>query len=258
MTSYHGRTVLVTGASGGIGEAMARQLARAGARLLLTARSDARLNELAEEFSHLGTEAHVFAHDLGEPGAAEALHARITEAGHEVDVLINNAGFGKLGVFEDSDAETYEQMVTLNVTNLVSLTRRFLPAMTRRGSGGILNVASTAGFQPVPHFAVYAATKAFVLSFSQALHAEVEGTGVAVTCLSPGPTSTGFFDRADMDGVPGGREAETPEKVARTGLEALLNKERSVISGTRNTVMALATRFAPTKLVLEVGKRMMQ
>ena len=258
MTSYHGRTVLVTGASGGIGEAMARQLARAGARLLLTARSEARLNELAEEFSHLGTEAHVFAHDLGEPGAAGTLYDRITEAGHEVDVLINNAGFGKLGGFEDSDAEVYEQMITLNVTNLVGLTRRFLPAMTRRGSGGILNVASTAGFQPVPNFAVYAATKAFVLSFSQALHAEVEGTGVAVTCLSPGPTSTGFFDAANMSGVPGGREAETPEKVARNGLEALLKNERSVISGTRNTVMAFATRFAPTKLVLEVGKRMMQ
>lgn len=258
MTSYHGRTVLVTGASSGIGEAAARQLARDGAHLLLTARSEERLHELAEEFGHLGAEAHVFAHDLGEPGAAEALYDRITEAGHEVDVLINNAGFGKLGGFEDSEAATYEGMITLNVTNLVGLTRRFLPAMTRRGSGGILNVASTAGFQPVPNFAVYAATKAFVLSFSQALHAEVEGTGVAVTCLSPGPTSTGFFDRADMDGVPGGREAETPEKVARLGLEALLANERSVISGTRNAVMALATRFAPTKLVLEVGKRMMQ
>jgi hypothetical protein len=258
MTSYHGRTVLVTGASSGIGEAAARQLARAGARLLLTARSEDQLNQLAEEFGHLGTEAHVFAHDLGEPGAAEVLYARITEAGHEVDVLVNNAGFGKLGGFEDFGPEVYEQMVTLNVTNLVSLARRFLPAMTRRGSGGILNVASTAGFQPVPNFAVYAATKAFVLSFTQALHAEVEGTGVAVTCLSPGPTSTGFFDAANMDGVPGGREAETPEKVARTGLEALLDNERSVISGTRNALTALATRFAPTKLVLEVGKRMMQ
>jgi short-subunit dehydrogenase len=258
MTSYHGRTVLVTGASSGIGEAAARQLARDGARLLLSARSEDRLEALAQEFRDLGTEAHVFALDLAEPGAAESLYDRITAAGHEVDVLVNNAGFGKQGGFEDADAATYEQMVTLNVTNLVSLTRRFLPAMTRRGSGGVLNVASTAGFQPVPYFAVYAASKAFVLSFSQALHAEVESTGVAVTCLSPGPTSMGFFDRADMNGVPGGREAETPEKVARLGLEALLKNERSVISGTRNALTALATRFAPTKLVLDVGKRMMQ
>ena len=258
MTSYHGRTVLVTGASSGIGEAAARQLARDGARLLLSARSEDRLETLAQEFRDLGTEAHVFAHDLAAPGAAETLYDRITEAGHEVDVLINNAGFGKQGGFEDSDAATYEQMITLNVTNLVSLTRRFLPAMTRRGAGGILNVASTAAFQPVPYFAVYAATKAFVLSFTQALHAEVENTGVAVTSLSPGPTETGFFDAADMNGVPGGREAETPEKVARLGLEALLKNERSVISGTRNAVMAFAARLVPTKVVLEAGKRIMK
>jgi short-subunit dehydrogenase len=258
MTSYHGRTVLITGASGGIGEATARQLARDGATLLLTARSEDRLQRLADEFRGLGAEAHVFAQDLGVPGAAEALYDRVTEAGHEVDVLINNAGFGKLGVFEDFPPEVYETMITLNVTNLVGLTRRFLPAMTRRGVGGILNVASTAGFQPVPHFAVYAATKAFVLSFTQALHAEVEGTGVAVTCLSPGPTSTGFFDAAEMDGVPGGRPAATPEKVARLGLDALLKNERSTIVGALNTLTALATRFAPTKLVLEAGKRMMK
>lgn len=258
MTSYHGRTVLVTGASLGIGEAIARQLARDGAHVLLSARSEGRLNALADEFRSRGGEATVIAHDLGTPGAAQALFDKVTAAGHKVDVLVNNAGFGKLGAFLDYEAGVYESMVTLNVTNLVALTRLFLPAMIERGTGGVLNVASTAAFQPVPHFAVYAASKAFVLSFTEALHAEVTGTGVAVTALCPGPTSTGFFDAADMDGAPGGRPAETPEKVARVGLEALLKNDRTTVSGALNNVMAFATRFVPKKVILEVGKRMMQ
>lgn len=258
MTSYHGRTVLVTGASRGIGEAVARRLARDGARLLLSARSEDRLNRLADEFRGLGAEVSVFAHDLGTPGAAQTLYERITEAGHEVDVLVNNAGFGRLGDFVDFDAEVYETMITLNVTNLVGLTRRFLPAMVRRGSGGVLNVASTAAFQPVPYFAVYGATKAFVLSFTQALHAEVEGTGVAVTCLSPGPTETGFSDVSGAGETAMMRTPEMPEKVARIGLEALLGNERSVVSGARNALAAFATRFVPTKVILEVGKRVMK
>ncbi len=258
MTSYHGRTVLVTGASGGIGEAIARQLARDGAHLLLTARSEDRLDELADEFRTLGGTATVFAHDLGTPGAAQALHDRITADGHEVDVLVNNAGFGKLGGFVDFDADVYDAMITLNVTNLVALTRLFLPAMIQRGTGGVLNVASTAAFQPVPHFAVYAATKAFVLSFTEALHAEAEGTGVAVTCLCPGPTTTGFAEAADIGNFGGGRALETPEKVARVGLDALLENERRTISGAVNTLAAFATRFVPTKVILEVGKRVMK
>ena len=259
MTSYHGRTVLVTGASGGIGEALARQLARDGARLLLCARSEGRLDELADEFRSLGAEATVFAHDLGTPGAAQALYERITAAGHEVDILVNNAGFGKLGEFVDFDAAVYDGMITLNVTNLVALTRLFLPAMIERGTGGVLNVASTAAFQPVPYFAVYAATKAFVLSFTEALHAEVGDTGVAVTCLCPGPTTTGFAEAADMgDDASLMRTAETPEKVARVGLDALLKNERTTVSGALNTLTAFATRFVPTKVILEVGKRVMK
>ncbi len=258
MKSYHSRTVLVTGASSGIGEAVARQLAQEGARLLLTARSEDTLDRLASEVRGQGAEAKVFAHDLSTPGAAHALYERVTEAGHEVDVLVNNAGFGTLGEFLETEAEVYEQMVTLNVTNLLSLARLCLPGMLRRGTGGILNIASTAAFQPVPYFAVYAATKAFVKSFSEALHAEVEGRGVAVTCLCPGPTSTSFFDRAGMSSVPGGRAAETPEKVARVGLDALLQNERTVVSGLANTVTAFATRLVPTKVVLAAGKKIMK
>ncbi len=258
MDSFRDRTVLVTGASGGIGEAMARQLAYDGARLVLTARSADRLDRLADEFRRLGTEAHALPHDLGEPGAAQPLAERLEREGLRVDVLINNAGFGKQGAFTAHEAAEYEAMVTLNVASLVALTRLLLPAMLERGTGGVLNVASTAAFQPVPYFAVYAATKAFVKSFSEALHAEVGGSGVHVTCLAPGPTTTGFFDRADMDGVPGGRSAETPEKVARRGLEALLENDRLAVSGALNAVVATATRFVPTALVLEAGKRMMR
>ena len=258
MKSYHSRTVLITGASSGIGEAMARQLARDGAHLLLTARSEEQLERLADEFRGIGAQAEVFAHDLGEPGAAQTLYERITEAGHSPDVLINNAGFGKLGEFVEFDAATSENMITLNVTNLVALTRLCLPDMLHRGTGGVLNVASTAAFQPVPYFAVYGATKAFVLSFSEALSAEVAGSGVHVTCLCPGPTSTGFGDRADIGNLGGGRAVDTPEKVARIGLEALLENERTQVVGAVNTAVAFATRFAPTKLILEAGKRVMK
>ena len=258
MKSYHSRTVLVTGASSGIGEAFARQLARDGAHLLLTARSEDALDRLAEEFRGLGAQADVFAHDLGTPGAAATLYERVTEAGHSVDVLVNNAGFGKLGDFDAFDAATYESMITLNVTNLVALTRLCLPDMIRRGTGGVLNVASTAAFQPVPYFAVYGATKAFVLSFSEALSAEVADSGVHVSCLCPGPTTTGFAERADMGNMGGGRVVDTAEKVARVGLEALLDNERTQVVGAVNTAVAFATRFAPTKLILEAGKRVMK
>ena len=259
MKSYNGRTALVTGASLGIGEAIARQLALDGAHVILSARSEDRLHVLADEFRTFGAEATVIAHDLGTPGAAQALFDNVTAAGHEVDILVNNAGFGKLGEFVGFDAEVYESMITLNVTNLAALTRLFLPAMITRGSGGVLNVASTAAFQPVPHFAVYAATKAFVLSFTEALHAEVKDTGIAITALCPGPTSTGFAEVAGMERYAGiMRLAESPEKVAQVGLEALLENERTAISGVLNALTAFATRFVSTKMILDVGQRVMK
>lgn len=258
MSWYHGRTVLITGASGGIGEAMARQLAAPGVTLLLSARSEAALDRLAEALRQQGAEAHVFPQDLAQPEGARALYRSVEEAGLTVDVLVNNAGFGTQGLFQENDLETYEEMLTLNVTALVSLTRLCLPGMLARGSGGVLNVASTAAFTPVPRFAVYAASKSFVKEFSQALHEELRGSGVHVTCLAPGPTATGFFDRAALSGVPGGRAAATPEDVARDGIEALARNRRVKVSGLVNRLSALAAGLAPTALTLKAARRMME
>ncbi|MEM8558752.1 MAG: SDR family oxidoreductase [Bacteroidota bacterium] len=257
MDSYYGQTILVTGASGGIGEAMARQLAFQQARLLLTARSADKLEALADEFRRAGAEVHVFPHDLAEAGAAQTLHERIAAAGHAVDVVINNAGFGYVGAFAEEDVANVEGMITLNVTNLVLLTRLFLPGMLARGRGGVLNVASTAAFQPLPYFSVYGATKAFVKSFSEALSAELDGTGVTVTCLCPGPTRTGFADEAGMD-AKFFRVAETAEKVATVGLDALLRGQRTIVSGLTNKVGAVASRFVPTGPALAITKRIVE
>ncbi|MEM6783051.1 MAG: SDR family oxidoreductase [Bacteroidota bacterium] len=257
MNSYYGQTVLVTGASSGIGEAMARQLAFQQARLLLTARSEATLESLADEFRRAGAEVHVFAHDLGEAGSAEALYERVTAAGHEVDVLINNAGFGYVGAFAEQGAASVEGMATLNMTSLTVLARLFLPGMLARGRGGVLNVASTASYQPIPMMSVYAATKAYVRSFSEALASEVRGTGVAVTCLCPGPTATAFADEAGMSDK-FFRVAETAEKVAAVGLDALLRGKRTIVSGLPNKVGAVASRFVPTGPTLAVARRLIE
>ncbi|MDX1531614.1 MAG: SDR family oxidoreductase [Rhodothermales bacterium] len=260
MQAFTDKTVLVTGASSGIGAAMARQLAARGARLLLTARSEDKLRRLADELKDPhGAEAHVFPHDLAEPGAARALYGRVADAGYAIDVLVNNAGYGKIGAFADYGAETYADMIGLNVTNLVALTRLAVPGMIERGSGGILNVASTAAFQPAPHFAVYAATKAFVKSFSEALHAEVARQGVHVTCLCPGPTDTAFHDRSGAD--PDERYllySQSAEAVARVGLEALLKNERLAVSGLLNKVQAAAAWATPTALALPLVEAVMK
>jgi short-subunit dehydrogenase len=252
MNTFKRKTILITGASSGIGAAMARQLADPSVTLLLTARSEERLRAGAAEAEMHGAEAHVFPQDLAQPGADATLHEAVTEAGFAPDVLVSNAGFGTLGRFESAPADTYAQMLTLNVTNLTGLARRCLPHMLGAEAGaGILHVASTAAHQPVPHFAVYAASKSYVLHFSQALWAEYRGRGVAVTCLSPGPTRTGFQARAGSEDVALG-PMESAEKVARVGLRALLAGHRVVVSGAGNKAGALGGRLAPRRPLLAV------
>ena len=258
MNTFKQKTILITGASGGIGAAMARQLADPSVTLLLTARSEEALRTVAADAEAHGTQTAVFPRDLSRPGAAEALHDAVTDAGFAPDVLVGNAGFGALGRFESESAQTYAEMLTLNVVNLTTLTRRCLPHMldadAGNGKAGLLNVASTAAHQPLPYFAVYAASKSYVLHFSQALWAEYRGRGLTVTCLSPGPTRTGFQTRAgSMSSLTG--SLESAEKVARTGLRALLNGRHAVVSGAGNKAGALLGRLSPRRAVLAIMER---
>ncbi len=255
MSAFAGQTILITGASSGIGEAFVRHLVPLGSKLILTARSEDKLNALAETARASGSEAHVYPLDLGKPGAAQTLFDQTTDDGHQVDILLNNAGFGLTGRMEKLEADSVSGMTQLNVTAVTDLARLYGEAMLVRGRGGILNVASTAAFMPIPYFAVYAATKHYVKAFSEALHEEWKDRGVTVTCLCPGATKTGFGDRADMkDSF--FENGETPEKVARVGLEALARGERTVISGAANAAMANVARLLPTGVSARMAGQM--
>jgi short-subunit dehydrogenase len=232
---------------------MAQQLADPTVTLLLTARSEDRLKDVAHAAAAKGAQTAVYPQDLAQPGAAAALFDRVRADGFVPSVLINNAGFGKKGAFEAEEVATYEAMITLNNTNLVSLTRLCLPGMLDAGQGGILNVASTAAYQPLPFFAVYGASKAFVLSFSEALHEEYARRGITVTCLSPGSTQTAFHERSGAPTDFLGPQS-TPEDVARDGLRALRRGKRSHISGWRNAVGGIVGRIAPRAAALKVSR----
>lgn len=258
MTSdvfYRGRTALVTGASGGIGADMARQLGSLGARVILVARSREKLEAVASEVRASGGKAVVMPSDLQAPGAGTQLAEAV--ANETVDVLINNAGFGDQGPFLDTPVEGVSGPVELNATVLTELTRRFLPGMVERRRGGVMNVASIAAYMPLPRFAVYAATKAYVRSFSDALHAEMRGTGVHITCLSPGTVRTGFADRAGMDDRFFSGAMDSPT-VARAGLYGLAANKRTVVPGILNKVQALAPRFTPPGLALRITEGVMR
>ena len=251
---YRDRHVLLTGASAGIGAAMARELGRRGARVTLVARRHDALAAVADEVRALGGEATVQAADLAGAEGAAALLDRLDGP---VDVLINNAGYGIQGPFLDASLDDAVGQVELNVTALTALTRALLPGMAERHRGGVLNVASVAGFVPAPRFAVYAATKAYVLSLSEALHQEMRGAGVAVTCLCPGPVRTEFADRAGMDDAffDGAMSADA---VAQAGLDGLAQNERTVVPGAQNVVQTVAARFVPKSLLLRVTDAVMK
>ena len=240
MTGPRGVT-LVTGASAGLGVHFARQSRRRGDELVLVARRRDRLEALAAE---LGS-AHVIAADLAEPGAPERLLAEVVGLGFEVDTLINNAGFGDAGPFVEAPPERLLEMIDLNVRALTQLTRLVLPGMVARRRGAVLNVASTAAFQAGPNMAVYYAGKAYVLSFTEAVHQEMKGKGVKVTALCPGPTATEFFDVA---GSPDGRLAKMatdPVAVVRAGLDGLAKNKAIVVPGLMNKIGSQSSRFLP-------------
>lgn len=258
MTLSTGKTALITGASSGIGAAFARTLAAQGAHVVLVARSEEKLHTLATSLAGQYTiHAKVLPADLLRPEAGKELFAATQQLGLAVDLLINNAGFATYGPFDSLDAEREQQEIRLNVAAVVDLTHRFLPAMLARGSGAIINVASVAAFQPTPYAAVYGASKAFLLSFSEALWAEYRRKGIRVLALCPGATRTNFFTVVGTEDV-GLGAVETPEHVVQVALRALEQGRPSVIVGRQNALRVLSERFVPRALVARVGGRLMR
>lgn len=252
------KTALVTGASGGIGKAIAEQFAKNGVNLIITARRLNVLESLSEEWSsRYQISVDVHQSDLSVPGAAEELADTILSSSAGIDYLVNNAGYGSFGLFTESELEKELSMMTINMAALTVLTKKFLPSILER-KGKIMNLGSTASFQPGPYMAVYYATKAYVLSFSEALASELEGTDVTVTTLCPGPTRSGFQDKASMNdsGLVKGRKIPTAEEVGIAGYKAMMAGKRVYIHGAMNTVTAQATRFLPRKFVTSVVKNM--
>jgi len=256
------KTALITGASFGIGLELARIFAREGHNLVLVARTADKLRQVASELEKAhSTRSLILAADLAEPGAAAYVLDQTTRAQIAVDTLVNNAGFGQYGLFAENDLEECLRQIQLNVTTLTHLTRLYLPEMIERAKtektpGRILNVASTAAFQPGPLMAVYFATKAYVLHLSEALANELDGTGVTVTCLCPGATATEFHKRANATGMRllkmGSMDART---VAEDGYRALMAGRPVVISGFKNWLVAQSVRFSPRKLVTAIARK---
>jgi short-subunit dehydrogenase len=249
---------LITGASSGIGAALARRFAADGAELLLVARRQDRLEALVEDLRAVrpGTIVRIHIADLCDPAACDGV---IAAAGAELDVLINNAGIGEYGVFAAQDVTALERMMLLNIHALVRLTRGLLPRMLARQSGWILNIASLAGFQPTPYMAVYGATKSFVLDFSMALWQEVRKRGVCVTCVCPGSVATEFFDHGGYDARREDflNQAANPTWVAEQAYAALKRRKPVFIPGVPNRLAALLQRFAPLKLVTRVSGKLL-
>jgi len=252
-----GQTALVTGASSGIGAEFARQLAAAGADVVLVARRTDRLTELADALrAEHRVAATTISADLTLPGAAERLAGELSERSIVVDVLVNNAGFATHGPFVDEEPARIRDEMTLNVVAVVELTRQFLPAMVQRRRGMVINVASTGAFQPVPTMAVYGATKAFVLSFTEALWGELEGTGVRALALCPGATETEFFDVVGDDAQVGPARMPAAE-VVRQALAAVDRGRPSIVTGTRNALGARLPRLMTRRRTIQVTRRIM-
>lgn len=254
-----GKHALITGASSGIGYELATLFARDGYGLVLIARDRATLERIGEQLTRdHGVAVRVIAKDLSRANAAAEVYHEMARAALHIDVLVNNAGFGTYGAFAEADAATELAMLQLNIVALTQLTRLFLKNMLTKGEGRILNVASTAAFQPGPLMAVYYASKAYVLSFSEALANELGDSGVTVSALCPGPTRTGFRRRAQMEDsrlfARGVMDAAT---VAAIGYRGLMQGKTVIIPGLKNRLLAFTVRFAPRRLVSRVV-RMLQ
>jgi len=251
---FDGKTVLLTGASSGIGEAFAYQLAQRGANLILTARTEERLQEIAEEIiaAHK-VDVQVIPADLSHAESPQQIMEAIKAKSLSVDILINNAGFGKWGDFLGERLDTYDNMLSLNIDALTKLTYLCLPEMLVRGSGGVINVASSAAYQPVPYLSVYAATKSYVLNFTEALAGEYGQKGVRFMALCPGNTATNFAHVANDKSE--GAMFSTPDAVAASALQAFEKGKVSYIHGTSNFLIAFLTRVLSRKVVVMIVER---
>ena len=252
------KTALITGSSNGIGYELAKVHAEKGDDLVLVARNICKLNELKEELEEKHKiKVYTMGKDLSVPGAAREVYDEMKMQKIVIDYLENNAGFGDYGLFAESDWNRQEQMINLNVLTLVHLTRLFLPDMIGRKSGKILNVASTASFQPGPTMSVYFATKAFVLSFSEAVNNEVAEHGITVTALCPGATHSGFQAAASLQDsrIFEGNNFPTSREVAEYGYRAMMRGKTVAIHGLKNTILANGVRFAPRSLVVKMARK---
>jgi uncharacterized protein len=252
------KTALITGASSGIGKALATEFAKDGYNVILAARSVSKMQSLAESLrKQFKITATVIEADLQTDSGAAQLHADVKAQGITISALANNAGYGTFGEFHQSELTSELAMMQLNMNTVVVLSKLFMPDLLAT-KGKILNTASTAAFQPGPYMAVYYATKAFVLSFSEAIAAELEGTGVTVTALCPGPTASGFQDKADMhdSALVKGKKLPTSEEVAAAGYKAMQRGQRVYIPGVMNWLMAQSPRFTPRNMVTGIVKAM--
>jgi short-subunit dehydrogenase len=249
------KTVLITGVSGGIGKELADRFAKDRYDLVLVARSEGKLLELSKEYrKKYGVKATVIAKDVASPGVPEEIAAELKEKGIVVDYLVNNAGFGLYGEFLESNLEQEMNMIDVNIKALTIMTKLFLPDMVKRRQGGVLNVASLVAFFPGPMMSVYYASKAFVLSFTEALENELSGTGVTVTALCPGLTSTGFVDRSGMGAsklTQGGGIMEAGQ-VAEEAYRGFLRGKTLIMPGARNRFLAFLPRLLPRKLITRI------
>ena len=247
-------TVLITGASSGIGLELARLFAADNSNLVLIARREERLRALAEELkSEFGVDIYVLSKDLSEKSAPKEIYDEIQKQGLVIDVVVNNAGFGARGRFAELGEEAQIDMIQVNVVALTHLTRLFLPGIIERGRGGILNVGSLAGFQPGPNLAVYYATKAYVLSFTEALAEEVKNPNIKITCLAPGPVRTEFGEKSELDdSLLFKLSLMDSEPVVRAGYEGFRRGKVIVLPGIKQKLIPLLLRFTPRFLVRKI------
>ena len=253
------KTALITGASGGIGLELAKIFASNGINLIIVSRKVIELAKLGTELSAKhGIFVEELEKDLSIPGIAKEIFNEVNSQSFNVDYLVNNAGFGDFGLFQESDWSKQERMINVNMLALTHLTRLFLPSMVKKRSGKILNVASTAGFQPGPLMSVYYATKAYVISFSEAIANELEGTGVTVTALCPGPTKSGFQKAAHIEksNLVNGKNIPAAKEVAEFGYKAMMKGKLIAVHGFRNKELAFLSHHAPKNMVIKTTRKL--